>query len=128
MKCELIFYYSGKTRLCETALERSLADTGLRLCGSRYAADPEALGRELINAFDAVNVVFIVGDSAAELMSCALADKAPDDVKKLRGRDADGFLVRCKGQLLVILPDSPGEISEIFGEELLSYFGKFTET
>ena len=118
MNCELIFYYSSKTNLCEKALKKSLAELDLNFLGSKFATAPEKLGEHVTQIFEETNVVFIIGGFTGDkngiknVLSKVLATKSPDDLKKLQNplSSRDGYLVRQGGQLLIALPDEPAEI------------------
>ncbi len=135
MNCELIFYLATKTNLCEKALEKSLKNYDLNFRTSLFATRSDALGSLIIDAFEKTNVVFIVGglgikdkNGIENVLSKALANKSPDDLKKLKNplSGDDGYLIRQGGQLLVALPDKPGEIERFFEEPLNGYLKNFT--
>ena len=129
MNCELIFYLSTKTGLCEKALRSSVSGLGLALNKTGFATSPEKLGKLITAAFERNDAVFIVGgltgdtNGVENILSKALANKAPDDLKKLKNplSSADGYLVRQGGQLLIALPDEPEEIEAVFGGPLRAY-------
>ena len=135
MNCELIFYYSAKTNLCEKALKKSINGLDLNFQTSRFATTPEKLGELVINTFEKTNVVFVTGgftndkNSIEEVLSKALAGKFPDDIKKLRNplSSHNGYLVRQGGQLLITLPDEPEEIEAIMSGPLRKYITEFCE-
>ena len=135
MNCELIFYRSSKTNLCERALRSSIEGLDLRFSSARFSTSPESLGTLIIDAFEVLNVVFVVGGLSDErngvenVLSKALANKSPDDLKKLRNplSRSDGYLVRQGGQLLVVLPDEPEEIKAIFDGALSDYIKSFAQ-
>ena len=135
MNCELIFYYSTKTNLCEKALKKSLNGLDLNFQTSRFATSPESLGKLVIDIFEKTNVLFITGgytndrNSIENVLSKILAAKTPDDLKKLRNplSSHDGYLVRQGGQLLITLPDEPAEIEAIMAGPLRKYIARFCE-
>ncbi len=136
MNCELIFYLAKKTNLCEKALEASLKDINLNFRTSLFATDSDSLGALVIEAFEKTNVVFIVGGLGAgdkngieNILSKALANKNPDDLKKLKNplSPADGYLVRQGGQLMAVLPDEPRELEAVLSGPLKTYLLNFTE-
>lgn len=135
MNCELIFYYSTKTNLCEKALKNSIKGLDLNYQSSLFATSPEKLGELVIDVFEKTNVVFIVGGFSGDkngienVLSKVLATKSPDDLKKLRNplSSHDGYLVRQGGQLLVALPDEPDEIEAIMSGPLRNYLVRFCE-
>ncbi|MCH5304087.1 MAG: hypothetical protein J1E41_04410 [Ruminococcus sp.] len=136
MNCELIFYLATKTNLCEKSLKNSVKYLDLNFRTALFATEPEVLGKLIIDAFEKTNIVFIVGgldnsekNGTENILSKALANKLPDDLKKLKNpvSDADGYLVRQGGQLLIALPDKPEEIEEILSGPLNNYLENFTE-
>lgn len=135
MNCELVFYYSTKTNLCEKALKKSIAGLDLNFQNAFYATAPEKLGELIINVFETTNVVFVIGGFSGDkngienVLSKALATKFPDDLKKLQNplSSRDGYLVRQGGQLLVALPDEPDEIEAIMSGPLKGYIESFCE-
>lgn len=136
MNCELIFYLATKTNLCEKALESRLKHLDLCFQPALFATEPEALGKLVIDAFENTNIAFIVGGLSSDekngiknILSKALASKSPDDLKKLKNplSDADGYLVRQGGQLLVVLPDEPEEIEKILDGPLNPYLESFID-
>ncbi len=134
MNCELIFYLAAKTNLCEKALESSLKGLKLKFRTSLFATDSDALGALIIDAFEKTNIVFTVGgldqkdkSGIENILSKALANKSPDDLKKLKNpiSSADGYLIRQGGQLLIVLPDDPSQIEAIFKGPLKTYLESF---
>ena len=135
MNCELIFYYSTKTNLCEKALKKSINELDLNFRSSRFTTSPENLGECVTKIFEETNVVFIIGGLTGDkngienVLSKVLATKNPDDLKKLQNplSSHDGYLVRQGGQLLIALPDEPAEIEAIMSGPLKNYIVKFCE-
>lgn len=135
MNCELIFYYSTKTNLCEKSLKRAINGLDLNFQTSLFATAPEKLGELIIDIFEKTNVVFVIGGFSGDkngienVLSKALAGKSPDDLKKLRNplSSRDGYLVRQGGQLLVVMPDEPDEIEAIMSGPLRGYIESFCE-
>lgn len=135
MNCELIFYYSTKTNLCEKALKKAIAELDLNFQRAFYATAPEKLGELIIDVFEKTNVVFVIGGFSGDkngienVLSKALATKSPDDLKKLQNplSSHDGYLVRQGGQLLIVLPDEPEEIEAIMTGPLKDYIESFCE-
>ncbi len=135
MNCELIFYLAAKTNLCEKSLEASLKNLDLNFRTSLFATESNNLGNLIIEAFEKTNVVFVIGGLGTDgeigienILSKALANKSPDDLKKLKNitGGADGYLIRQGGQLLIALPDSPPEIEAFFEGPLRNYLERFT--
>lgn len=136
MNCELIFYLASKTSICERALEGAISDTELNFHTSLFATTPESLGSLIIDAFDKTNVVFVIGglgiyeeNGIENVLSKALANKNPDDLKKLKNSlsSADGYLIRQGGQLLIVLPDEPEEIKAMLSGALNKYISDFSK-
>ena len=135
MNCELIFYYSTKTNLCEKALKNSIKGLDLNFQTAIFATAPEKLGALIISVFEKTNVVFVVGGFSSDkngienVLSKALANKAPDDLKKLKNplSSRDGYLIRQGGQLLIALPDEPDEIEAIMSGVVRGYIETFGE-
>jgi len=135
MNCELIFYYSTKTNLCEKALKKSISGLDLNFVGSRFATSPEKLGELLTDIFENTNVAFVVGGFSEEesgiknVLSRIFASKTPDDLKKLQNpiTSRDGYLIRQGGQLLIALPDEPEEIEAIMSGTVRGYLNSFCE-
>ncbi|MBR1731687.1 MAG: hypothetical protein IJ725_04570 [Ruminococcus sp.] len=135
MNCELIFYYSTKTNLCEKALKKSIIGLELNYQTSLFATSPEKLGELVIDVFEKTNVVFVIGGLSGDkngienVLSKVLATKTPDDLKKLQNplSSRDGYLVRQSGQLMVVLPDEPDEIEAIMQGPLRKYIESFCE-
>lgn len=135
MNCELIFYLAGKTNLCEKSLSKSLDNSNLNFQTALYATDSTALGNLIIEAFEKTNVVFLIGGLGTKdkigmenVLSKALANKSPDDLKKLKNplSGCDGYLIRQGGQLLVALPDNPVHIEAFFKGPLKGYLEQFS--
>ena len=135
MNCELIFYLASKTNLCEKALEKVLKNFELNFRTSLFATESNALGNKIIDAFENANIVFVIGGlnnsekyGIENVLSKALANKSPDDLKKIKNPSggADGYLVRQGGQLLIVLPDEPSQIESFFTGPLKKYLENFT--
>ena len=136
MKCHIVFYLAKKTSLCEKALNKILADAGLKSTAVHFAANPAQLGEVLISSFSECNVVFTVGglystDSQGieNVLSCALSEHKPEEIKKLKNKLSgyDGYVIRQDCQLIVVLPDEPEEIACLFQGPLSEYLAEFIE-
>ncbi len=129
MKCGIIYYSARKTSLCEKALKRSFSEPGLNIGSAVFATKREELGRELIKAFNACDVVFTVGglefeDSRGirDIISQAAAGSSPDLCRRLKNPQGDdGFLIRAGAQLLIMLPDEPEQIEMIMKGSLSGF-------
>lgn len=135
MNCELVFYLATKTHFCEKAVTDSVSQMNLRFNPAKYATTPSKLGELVIDAFERSDILFIVGgltsfDSKGieSVLSRALADKEPDDIRKLKNplSSCDGYLVRKGSQLIIVLPDEPSEVRAIMSGELENYLADFT--
>ena len=78
------------------------------------------------------NIVFVIGGlgsnygniSAEKVFSKALGNNLPSEIYKLKNPISShkGYVIRKDGQIIVLLPDEPTEISEIFRCGLSDYF------
>ncbi len=129
MKSSIIFYSARKTSLCEKALRKCLPELGLNLSSAVFATKRPMLGEALTQAFTDADVVFTVGGlefeddrSIRDIISQAAAGSGPSLCRRLKNEGGcDGFLIRAGGQLLVMLPDEPEQISAVMGGTLADY-------
>lgn len=134
MNCKLIFYDARKTSLCERALQKSFSELDLSLVNTAFAPDSMSLCKQLKNAFDDNNVVFVIGVlgtggdfSTENVFSRVLADTTLDEYKKIKNDfGEDGYVFRVQKQLLILLPDEPAQIENIM-QGPLGRFIKKTE-
>jgi len=121
MDCRIVFYSARKTSFCERALKKSFPELGLTISGVSFAIDANTLGAELMGAFRKCNITFIIGGldfsdsrSVKGIVSRAVADSNIDECKKLKNENGeDGYVLRARNQLLVMLPDKPEQIEDI---------------
>lgn len=74
-----------------------------------------------MGAFRKCNITFIIGGldfsdsrSVKGIVSRAVADSNIDECKKLKNENGeDGYVLRARNQLLVMLPDKPEQIEDI---------------
>ena len=132
MKSETIFYLAGKTSLCKKALESEMEKLGESVGACHFATEPKKLGEHLIKALENNSAVFIVGGlgsnygdiSAENVFSKALGNNIPSEIYKLKNpvSSHNGYVIRKDSQIIVLLPDEPKEISQIFQCGLSDYF------
>ena len=121
MDCRIVFYSARKTSFCERAILKSFPELDLTLSGVSFATNANTLGEQLINAFRKCDLTFIIGGldfsdyrSVKGIISRAAADSAVDECKKLKNENGeDGYVLRAKNQLLIMLPDEPEQIEDI---------------
>ncbi len=129
MNCSIIYYSARKTSFCEKALKKSFSELGLNLSSAVFATRKDAFGDELISAFEQSDAVFTVGGlsfedsrSARDIISQAAAGSSPELCRRLKNDSGDdGYLVRAGKQLLVMLPDEPGQIEAMMRGTLAAY-------
>ena len=132
MKCETIFYLANKTSLCKKALETETEKLRVTSGACHFATEPKKLGEHLITALKSNNIVFVIGGlgsnygkiSAEKVFSKALGNNLPSEIYKLKNPISShkGYVIRKDSQIIVLLPDEPTEISEIFRCGLSDYF------
>lgn len=135
MDYKIVFYSAQKTSLCERTLKKCLSANQLSHTGSVFATKNEALGRQVIDALDACDVVFMIGGleftdrrNAVSIIENAASDCEIELAKKLGGIDGhDGYMLKSGGKLLILLPDDPALIEAITQAELSGYLRYFTE-
>lgn len=129
MNCRLVFFAARKTSFCERALQKSFSELDLELVKTIFATDAESLGKELVDAFKKLNVVFTVGGFGLDgdkgirsIISRALCETPVNECKKLKNDSGDdGFVIRAANQLLILLPDEPEQIENIMQGPLRKY-------
>lgn len=134
MDCKVIFYSAHKTSFCERSLRKSFSQLSLGFIESAFANNSRDFGKQLIDAFEKVNIVFVIGGLGIDgnrdirnIISNALENTELDDCYKLKNSQGeDGYVVKCGSQVLVLLPDEPVQIEEIMQGVLGSYLS--TET
>ncbi len=134
MDCQLVFYAARKTSFCERALRKSFSELDLNFTDASFATDAVGLGSTVSEAFEQYDVVFVIGGlgfddyrETGKIFSAALADTDVDEYKKLRNESGeDGYVIRAKNQLLILLPDEPEQIENIMQGPIGGYI-KITE-
>lgn len=134
MDCKVIFYSARKTSFCERSLRKSFSQLSLGFIESSFANTRENFGKQIIDAFEKVDIVFVIGGLGIDgnrgmknIISNALESTEFDDCYKLKNSQGeDGYVVKCGSQMLVLLPDEPLQIEEIMQGTLGRYL--FTET
>lgn len=134
MDCKVIFYSAHKTSFCERSLRKSFSQLSLGFIESAFANNSKDFGKQLIDAFEKVNIVFVIGGLGIDgnrdiknIISNALENTELDDCYKLKNSQGeDGYVVKCGSQVLVLLPDEPLQIEEIMQGILGRYLS--TET
>lgn len=134
MDCKVIFYSAHKTSFCERSLRKSFSQLSLGFIESTFANNRKDFARQIINAFEKVNVVFVIGGLGIDgnrgmksIISNALESTEFDDCYKIKNSQGeDGYVVKCGSQVLVLLPDEPLQIEEIMQGTLGRYL--LTET
>ena len=130
MKYDLIFYISKKTGYCEKRLCRRLSSIGAEPNRIVSATSPTELGEEVTHGLRLCPLVIIVGglrslddDNLENVLSRVFSNSALtlDNMRKITAGSLRGYVVRCKGQMLLALPDSPDAIDEILSDDLLRY-------
>ena len=134
MKYDLIFYISKKTSYCEKAVRRSLAQIGGEIHRVVGAISPTMLGEEVSRSLRVCPMAVIVGglssdedDNLATVLSRVFSNSALtlENMRRLTAASgSSGYIVRCRNQILLALPDSPGDIEEMFSEELLAFISE----
>ena len=135
MDYKIVFYSAQKTSLCERTLKKCLSANQLSHSGSGFATKNEALGRQLIDALGACDIVFLIGGldfsdrrNAVSIIENAASDCETELIKKLRGIDGhDGYMLKSGGKLMILLPDDPACIEAIAQAELSGYLRSFVK-
>lgn len=134
MDCKVIFYSARKTSFCERTLIKNFSRFSLGFIESSFANNSKDFGEHIINAFEKVDIVFVVGGLGIDgnrgmknIISNALESTEFDECYKLKNSQGeDGYVVKCGSQMLVLLPDEPVQIEEIMQGALGKYL--LTET
>ena len=131
MKYDLIFYISKKTGYCERALRKALAQIAAEPNRIVSATSPTMLGEEVSHSLRICPLAVIIGgfgssddDNLATVLSRVFSNSTVglENMRKLRAESgSEGYIVRYKNQILLALPDSPKDIREMLGDELLEF-------
>jgi len=136
MKYDLIFYLSKKTSYCEKALKKALKEIGGEAYHITSATTPVALGEEVAHSLKLCPLTVIIGgfnsdddDNLATVLSRVFSNSklTLSNMRRLNcDSGAQGYIVRDKNQILLALPDNPGDITQMCGEKLLNYIAEKT--
>ncbi len=131
MKYDLIFYIAKKTGYCEKRLRRLLGSIDAEPNRVVSATTPSLLGEEVTHSLRLCKLAVIVGglrstddDNLATVLSrvFSLAGIPLTNMRKLSAKSGtEGYIIRYKSQMLLALPDNPGEIEEMLTDEVLAY-------
>lgn len=131
MKYDLIFYLSKKTAYCEKRLRMMLSSIGGELRQVSSAREPVALGERVCESLRICPLAVIVGglrsaddDNLSVVLSRVVSNSGltPENIRRLSSDSgAAGYIIRCKRQILLALPDEPDDIESMLGEDLLRY-------
>lgn len=133
MKYDLIFYLSKKTGYCERRLRAELAKADGEPRRIVSAREPVALGERVCESLAVCPLVVIVGgmrsaddDNLSIVLSRVMsrAGLTLENTRRLSAPSgAQGYIIRCKQQILLALPDNPNDIAQMFSDDLLRYIG-----
>lgn len=132
MKYNLIFYLAKKTSYCERALKKKLSTIDGEVHQITSAITPTALGEEVVHSLKICPLTVIIGglssnddDNLATVLSRVFSNSSLslDNMRKLSsvGGTNEGYIIRCKNQILLALPDNPADAEAMCSEELLNY-------
>ena len=133
MKYDLIFYISKKTGYCEKRLRKRLAEIDAQPNRIVSATSPTELGEEVAHSLRLCPLAVIVGglrstedDNLATVLSRVFSNSALtlDNMRKITSGATCGYVVRCRNQMLLALPDSPDDIEAIISDDLLRYISE----
>ena len=140
MKCELIFYLAGRTGQLEDLLEERLSEVGVSVAEVTAATNPEELAVALEKGVSRRNLLLVVGGlskpdeqnvarQVAKLLSLPLSSVNPpvfrNGVSLTTGsRLSDGFFLESGRQSLLLLPDDPDTVVELFDRQALALLQK----
>lgn len=133
MKYNLIFYLSKKTSYCEKTLKKALSPIGGEAHLITSATTPVDLGTQVSRSLRICPLTVIIGgfnsfedDNLRVVLSRVFSNSklTLDNMRKLSTESGnEGYIVRDRNQILLAFPDSPDDITEMCGEELLDYIG-----
>ena len=130
MKYDLIFYLAKKTGYCEKRLRSVMKAIGASSNRVVSATSPTELGEEVTHSLRLCPLTVIVGglsapgqENLATVLSRVFSNSTLtlDNMRRLDSGGYEGYIVRCKNQALLALPDSPDGIEALLSEELLDY-------
>ena len=136
MKYDLIFYIAKKTGYCEKRVRALLKSMGAEPNRIVSATSPSALGDEAVHSLRLCPLAVIVGglsspddDNLATVLSRVFSNSALtlENMRKITAPSgSEGYIVRCKSQVLLALPDEPRDIDGILSPDLLAYIKEKT--
>ncbi|WP_407385654.1 hypothetical protein [Ruminococcus sp.] len=131
MKYNLIFYIAKKTSYCERAVRKALSGIGGEPYRVTAAVTPVALGEEVGDSLRICPLTVIIGGFVADgdenlqtVLSRVFSNSSLtlENMRKLTADSGqEGYIVRYKTQILLALPDNPGDITQLCSKELLAY-------
>ncbi len=128
MDCRIVFYTAVKTSLCEKAVKKGCSAAGLKISGAVFATDRQGMGRQLCEALSMGDPVFLIGGlgfsdrrNAADILASAASNANVEELYRVETGGDDGYLLRAGDQLLVLLPDDPGQIEAALSGALGEY-------
>lgn len=131
MKYDLIFYLAKKTAYCEKRIRALLGGVGAEPNRIVSATSPSSLGEEAVHSLRLCPLVVITGglsspgdDNLATVLSRVFSNSALtlENMRKITAASGtQGYIVRCKNQVLLALPDDPEDITSILSPDLLEY-------
>lgn len=131
MKYNLIFYLSKKTSYCEKALKKALTPIGGEAYLITSATAPVDLGAQVSRSLKLCPLTVIIGgfnsydDDNLRTVLSRVFSNSPLTLENMRKLSADsgseGYIIRDKNQILLALPDSPADVTQMCSEELLEY-------
>ena len=124
MEAGLLFHFARRTDDCGDAVERAVNCFGICISVEKPCTNDGYLNSRMANMLKKVPIVFLVGRSAGKRPDCAeqifktlrvpLDSKGePKGVLALYGKEKTGYVIESVGQAIVVLPDLPGEITEM---------------
>ena len=130
MKYDLVFYIAKKTGYCEKRLRAVLKPISASANRIVSASSPTALGEEVTHGLRLCPMVIVVGglsscddDNLATVLSRVFSNSSLtlDNMRKLTADSAQGYVIRCRSQMLLALPDDPDDIEALITPDLLRY-------
>lgn len=138
MKYNLIFYLSKKTSYCEKALKKALDPIGGEAHLITSATTPVELGAQVSRSLRICPLTVIIGgfnsyedDNLRTVLSRVFSNSSLtlENMRKLSAESgSEGYIVRDKNQILLALPDSPDDVTEMCSDELLAYISDKLDT
>lgn len=136
MKYDLIFYLAKKTAYCEKRIRSLLGTVGAESNRIVSATSPASLGEEVVHSLRLCPLVVITGglsspddDNLATVLSRVFSNSALtlENMRRITAASGtQGYIVRCRNQVLLALPDDPEDIASILSPDLLDYITQKT--